>query len=288
MMKSMAIRATAVGIVANCLLLALKALAVSLSDSLTIFSEMLNSLSDVVAAVAILLCVRWAWKSPDESHPFGHRRAEPVAGLIVAIFTGILGFEVCRTAVVDLWYAAKPERIGLAPMIALLITVVGKTCMALYFSKRARQFHSPAIHATAVDCRNDVVIATQGLIAVVLAQFNLPILDTIAALLVGAYIFYSAYGIGMENIDYLMGRAPDAELLHEIQLAAESVKGVVNVDKIRAHYVGTFVHVELRAAVDGSLPTVQSHELAEAARQSVESLAMIDRAFVHIEPAPIA
>lgn len=284
MQKSMAIRATLVSIVANAALLAIKGAATYFSDSLVIFSETLNSLSDVAAALAILGCVYWAWQSPDESHPFGHRRAEPVAGLIVAIFTGILGFEVCRQAVADLWASEHSEHIGSAPIVALLITAVVKTAMTSYFNLRARQLHSPAFRATAIDCRNDVLIAVQGLIAVFLARYEMPFLDTLAALLVGGYIFYSAYGIGIENIDYLMGKAPDADLLRDIRRSAESVPGIVEVDAIKAHYVGTFVHVELTVRVDGALPTVESHALAEDARYAVELLPMIDRAFVHIEP----
>ena len=98
MAQSVAMRAAFVALGANAFLLALKAAATGLSDSLTIFSETLNSLADVVSAVVILVCVRWAWKRPDADHPFGHRRAEPIAGLVVAIFAGILGFEVCRMA----------------------------------------------------------------------------------------------------------------------------------------------------------------------------------------------
>jgi len=285
MQKSMAIRATLVGMIANALLLVIKAVATGLSDSLTIFSETLNSLSDVVAAFAVLLCVRWAWKSPDETHPFGHRRAEPIAGLLVAIFTGILGFEVCRTAVLKLVTGAGVGQIGTAPIAALVVTAAVKSGMAAYFNRRARQLHSPAFRATAVDCRNDVLIASQGLIAVVVAHLELPVLDTVGALLVGGYILYSGHSIGMENIDYLMGKAPDPELLDDIRRAAAQVPGIMDVDDIRAHYVGTFVHVELTVRVDGSLATVESHWLAEAARQAVEALPMIDRAFVHVEPA---
>ena len=123
MRRSVAMRASLVAIGANGFLLALKATATGLSDSLTIFSETLNSLADVVSAIVIVLCVRWAWERADESHPFGHRRAEPIAGLVVAILTGILGFEVCKTAVVDLWRGELPQRIGPYPIVALCITV---------------------------------------------------------------------------------------------------------------------------------------------------------------------
>jgi cation diffusion facilitator family transporter len=231
-----------------------------------------------------VLCVRWAWKHPDESHPFGHRRAEPIAGLIVAIFTGILGFEVCRTAVLDLWRGELPRHIGPYPIVALCITAGLKSWLAVYFRRRGKSLDSPALRATAVDCRNDVLVSLQGLVAVVVAQLRLPMLDTLAAILVGVYILYSGHRIGMENLDYLMGRAPDQELLEHIRAAAQAVAGVQQVDDIKAHYVGTFVHVELTARVDGALPTAASHDVCEATQAAVEAIGAVDRAFVHISP----
>lgn len=284
MPRKSAMRAAALAIGANCGLLLLKAAATSLSDSLTIRSETLNSLSDCVASVVILLCVRWAWKSPDQDHPFGHRRAEPVAGLIVAIFTGILGFEVCRTAVLKLWRGDLPSEIGQYPIFALCLTVLIKGAMSVYFSRRSRILGSPALRATSVDCRNDVLVAAQGLVAVVLADYHLQELDRLAALIVGLYILYSGHRIGIENLDYLMGKAPGETLLKEIRAAAERVPRVLEVDHVKAHFVGTFVHVELTARVDGLLSTADSHEVAEAVRFSVEAIEHVDRVFVHIEP----
>jgi cation diffusion facilitator family transporter len=281
-------RAALVAIGANVLLLVLKATATGLSDSLTIYSETINSLSDVISAVVILLCVRWAWMRPDEGHPFGHRRAEPIAGLVVAIFTGILGFEVCRTAVQDLWAGKLPERIGPYPIVALCITAGLKAWLTAYFHRRGKALDSPALRATAVDCRNDVIVSLQGLVAVFVAEFGLPVLDMVAAILVGGYILYSAHRIGMENLDYLMGRAPSQELLERIRAAARGVEGVQEVGDIKAHYVGTFVHVELTAKVDGAISTTDSHDVCEAARAAVESMGSVDRAFIHISPVQIA
>lgn len=284
MQRSVAMRATVFGMAANFGLFVLKATATSLSESLTIFSETLNSLADLVAATAILLCVRWAYEQADESHPFGHRRAEPVAGLLTAIFTGILGFEVCRRAIMNLVHGAPPAEIGVYPIIALCITAIVKAGMAVFFSRRARQLHSPAFRATAVDSRNDVLLACQGLTAVLIAYVRVPILDTVGGLLVGLYILWQGHSIGMENIDYLMGKAPEPELMRDIQTAAENVPHVREVVDVRGHYVGTFVHVELTARVNGELSTTDSHRVAEQVRESVEKLGMVDRAFVHIEP----
>ena len=284
MTTSIARRAALVGLAANAMLLVLKAAATGLSDSLTIFSETLNSASDLVAAVVILLCVHWASKRPDEDHPFGHRRAEPIAGLLVSIFTGILGFEVCRTAVTNLTAGITASNIGPFPVVALCVTAGVKLCLWVYFSRTGRRLDSPAFRATAADCRNDVLLAVQGLAAVGVAAVGVPVLDTLSAIVVGLYILYSAHRIGMENIDYLMGKAPEPELLARIRSAAAGVDGVVQVGDIKGHYVGTFIHVELTARVDGSLPTIDSHDLAEATRAAVEQLDAVDRAFIHIEP----
>ena len=284
MRRSAAMRAAYVALVANLLLLALKASATELSDSLTIFSETLNSLADVVSAVVILACVHWAWMRPDEGHPFGHHRAEPIAGLLVAIFAGILGFEVCKTAVFGLVQGRHAQHIGPYPSVALCIAVVVKAVLWRYFVRRGRQLDSPALRATAVDCRNDVFVALQGLVAVAVAEFRLPLLDTLAAILVGCYILYGAYRIAVENVDFLMGKAPEPHMVERIRQAAASVPGVRGVGHIKGHYVGTMIHVELSAYVDGDLSTTESHDLCEATREAVESIEAIDRAFVHISP----
>ncbi len=285
MARSKAMRAALIAISANVFLLVLKAIATGLSDSLTIFSETLNSLADVVSAIVILICVRWAWLSPDEDHPFGHRRAEPIAGLIVAIFTGILGFEVCKTAVLDLYGSRLPENIGTFPIFALIVTAVMKIRLYYFFRARGEKLNSPGLRAAAVDCRNDVLVAMQGLVAVVVAEYRIPLFDVLSALLIGVYILYSAHRVGMENLDYLMGRAPDEEMLECIKGIALDVDGVRAVRSIKGHYVGTFIHVELTAVVDGKLSTTASHDVCEATRAAVENLGQVDRAFVHISPA---
>ncbi len=273
----------AVGLLANLLLLILKASASGISDSLTIFSETLNSLSDFIGAIVILIFVRWAHRKTDDDHPFGHHRAEPIAGLVLGLFSGILGIEVIRHAIIDLSTGAQ-NQIGPWPAIVLAVAIAVKGGLAVYFRRLSQSLASPAFRASAVDCRNDVIVGIQALIGVSLAQANLSVFDGISALLVGIYILYSAYIVAAENIDFLMGKAPEPKINEEIKRIARQVDRVVEVDEIRAHYVGIYIHVELTARVWGDLPTSVSHEIAEEVRDAVEQLPEVGRAFVHIEP----
>ena len=226
-------------------------------------------------------------RRPDVHHPFGHRRAEPIAALVTAIFIGILGFEVSKSGVLDLWafLAGRPtsRAMGFMPIPALAVTIVLKSLMAVYYTRVGKQYNSPALRATAVDCRNDVLICLGSLSGVTLAE-RWVVLDSAAGTLVGLYIFYSAYRVGLENIHYLMGHAPPPELTARIAELARSVPYVRAVSDVRAHYVGHFVQVELSVHVDAELPTHQSHEIAEQVRQVIEGHELVDRAFVHVEP----
>jgi cation diffusion facilitator family transporter len=274
----------AIGIFANLFLLILKASASGISESLTIFSETLNSLSDFIGAIVIFVFVNWAHRTVDDDHPFGHHRAEPIAGLVLGLFSGILGIEVIRHALIDFSRGSPAHHIGPWPALALVAAIIVKGALAVYFRKLSHRLKSPAFRASAVDCRNDVFVGTQALVGVLLAEANLAVFDTISGLLVGIYILYSAYVVATENIDYLMGKAPQPDIHEEILASARRVDGVVEVDDVRAHYVGTFIHVELTARVDPHLPTRDSHSIAEDVRHSVEELPDVSRAFVHIEP----
>ncbi|MFQ5466145.1 MAG: cation diffusion facilitator family transporter, partial [Thermodesulfobacteriota bacterium] len=93
-MNPVAFRATLLNIIGNTVLFAIKLAAGILSGSIALISDSINSLNDIASSIATFICVRISGKQADEGHPFGHSRAEPIAGLIIAVLAGILGFEV--------------------------------------------------------------------------------------------------------------------------------------------------------------------------------------------------
>ncbi len=281
--RQLARRATYIVMGGNVFLLIIKALATRVSESLAILTETVNSLTDVFASIAVLICVRLATTSADESHPFGHARAEPLAGLVVAIFTGIMGWEVLHSPLSRLANPGDQLYIGPYALPVLVVTLLVKGAMTIYLRRLAGRIHSPALKASSYDCRNDVLVASLALIGVILGH-QFPVVDAGAALLISVYILYNAYQIGRENVDYLMGTTPEPAMLEEIREKAAGVSLADEIHNIRAHYVGTFLHVELDVLIDGDLSTHDSHHVAELVREQIEQIDYVDRAFVHIEP----
>ncbi|RMF06028.1 hypothetical protein D6764_03300 [Candidatus Woesearchaeota archaeon] len=103
-------------------------------------------------------------------------------------------------------------------------------------------------------------------------------------MLLGLFILYSAFDIGRKNILFLMGSSPPAKVLDEIGDAARSVKGVDATNDIFGHYFGNKVHAEVHINVSNKLTTPEAHEIGKEVQRKVESIPVVSKAFVHIDP----
>ncbi len=282
-MKPIALKASLVNILGNTALFIIKISAGLLSGSIALLSDAMNSLNDIAASFATFYCMKVSAKSADEEHPFGHARAEPIAGIVIAILAGILGFEIIRESI-GRFIQPRETTIGAFALSVPVITILVKTVMARYFKRAGEEANSPALAATAVDSMMDVIVSGAALVGILGVKLGYPTLDPIAGIVISLWIIFTGYKIGTENIDYLMGRAPDKEMIKRIKELAEQSDGVVGSNTLRAHYVGNFIHVEIHIEVDGNLSTDASHTICENVRKTLITIPQVDEAFIHIDP----
>ncbi|NTV22920.1 MAG: cation transporter [Nanoarchaeota archaeon] len=276
-------KVTSRGVFLNVFLFLIKLTAGIFSGSLAVMSDAFNSLTDIISYSAIHFAVKESDRKADEGHPFGHHRAEPIAGLVVAIFAGILSFEIIKSAASGLF---NPRTIAFETfaVIVLMVTMVTKFFMSRYFLKKGEELDRPAIRAAGIDSRNDVFMSSIALFGVIGQRLGVPVLDSIAAIVIAGFVFYSGYRLGVENIDYLMGKAPPKEKVDEMKKLALRIKGVRGLNDVRAHYVGNYIHVEIHVEVDKHLDTKTSHDIGKQVQYAVEKLKHVDKAFIHIDP----
>ena len=246
-------------------------------------SDAINSFTDIISSVIVFISVKVSAKRADKEHPFGHHRAEPIAGLVVAIFIGIVGFEVINAAFNRVINGGAIIK-GVAPMIVIGFTLVLKFFMYLYVVKVGKKIKSTALLASATDHRNDVLISFSALIGVGGAYFGYVMLDPLVAFVIGVWIIYAGYKIGVDNVKYLIGEAPSDELMSKIKKIALEVKGVKGVNDVRAHYVGVLLHAEVHIEVDRKLTIYRAHTIGKNAQRKIEKLPEVNKAFVHIDP----
>jgi cation diffusion facilitator family transporter len=271
------------GIIGNALLFGGKIVTGLAFNSIAIISDSLNSFTDIIASTIVFISIRSSYKAPDADHPFGHKRAQPIAGLIVAIFTGIVGFEVITQAVTRLFTGAEIEK-GILPILLVAAVMVVKLGMHLYARVVAARTRSTALAASAMDHRNDVLISAAVLAGVVASNLGFPIFDPIVAIAIGLWIIRAGFAIGRDNIKYLMGEAPPKDLVEKILAAARGVPGVLGLNDVFAHYVGTTVEIEIHINVESRLNVEEAHAIGKQVQRAIEQTEEISRAFIHIDP----
>jgi cation diffusion facilitator family transporter len=227
--------------------------------------------------------VRVSLKKPDEDHQFGHNAAQPLSVFLIALFTAMLSINLIEESVKRI---ITPSHVNVIPpvYIILIITIITKLILNRYQTAVSKAYKSPAIKATAIDSRNDVLTSSLSILGILGVQLGLRYLDGIAGILIALFIFQSAYQMTKENIDYLMGRSADKSLILEIANAALKVEGVRGLNELKSHYVGNKFHVEIHINVDKNLTTEVSHDIGEKVQDAVSNLSDINQVFVHIDP----
>lgn len=281
--KNPAQNATIFLVSANALLFLLKLAAGIISNSIAIISDAINSLTDIIASIVVLICVRMGCKRADEEHPFGHHRVEPIAGLIVAIFMSLVGLEIIHTSI-DRLISGERVMFGFFSVSVLVFTMALKTFMAVYLRKVSKQANSPALFASSVDCRNDIFISATVLLGFIGYRLGYTYLDSTAGIVIGLWIIFSGYEVGRSNIDFLIGKSPSKKFMENVKKAALSIKGVKGLNDIRAHYVGNYFHIELHIEVNKNLSLKAAHDIGKKVEHEVQSLSGVDKAFIHIDP----
>ncbi|NLE75633.1 MAG: cation transporter [Chloroflexi bacterium] len=279
-------RAIWTAIVGNGVLVLAKGAAAWLSDSTALLATTVDSATDL----AYTLFMAWGlWRSQqpaDDGHPQGHSRIEPLVSTVIALMMGLAGSEVVRQALDRL--RGEPAIFAWGWPAGILVgSALVKVAMYLMVRRLGREAHSPAIMASAQDNLTDVISSGTALVGVLAASWLHPQADPLAALAVSVWIFRNAWGILVENLGYLTGRAAKPELLEQICAAARHVDGVMGVHRVIADYCGPQVRVELHVDLDGDIPFRDAHQISNAVRDAVEALDEVDLAFVHLEPSQI-
>jgi cation diffusion facilitator family transporter len=277
-------RVGVVVLAANLGLVAAKAAAWWLSGSIAVGSEAVNSLADVAYSLVVLGGLYLTTQPPDFEHPHGHERIEPFVSLVVALGVLAAGGGVIWSAATSLLAGTYGRSGGLAAIVVLSGTAVAKYALYRYCLGVARDHHSPAIRATALDNRNDILTAGAALAGVLGSAVGYPVLDPVAALAVALGILYTGYEIVRDNLNYLVGGAPPADLREEILARALSHPEVRGAHDVVAHYVGPEVDVSLHIEVEGEMSLYDAHDIETEVRQQVQAIPAVDDVFVHVDP----
>jgi cation diffusion facilitator family transporter len=279
-------RAAAWGIALALGLGLVKALGGAFGHSLALLSDAVHSLVDAAISGALLGALFVAERPADREHPYGHGRAEALAGAAVALLLMLLAAGIAWEAVASLReFRPAPQSYTLAIAASCALFQEG---MYRYSSSIARRTGSGALMATAWDYRLDAFGALAVVAGVSLAKWGGPAwhwADQAAALVVAATVFWVGGGLLRDNVDSLMDRQAGPELLDTVRKEAAAVPDVRAVEKLRIRKVGLEYLVDIHVEVDPDQTVEEGHAIAHRVKDRlIHDVTPVRDVLVHVEP----
>ena len=254
------------------------------AGSLALLADGLHSLSDVATDVAVLLGLRLGSKAPDQSHPYGHGRAETFSAGLVALILIVVGGGMIFYASVSI---ARDEIIvpRFAVLAAAVISIAAKEWLYRATRKVAIQSHSPALYANAWHHRSDALSSVAVAIGFITLRFGFHHGDHVAAIVIGLLIIWVGVKVIGEALHELAESAVDSETRGRIEDIINSNASIRQWHKLRTRTVGREIFLDLHILVDPELNVTAAHEIAEGLEKTLdEQISRPLNITVHIEP----
>ena len=277
-------RVIKMGFWVNAVLMIMKLLAGYFGRSEAVFADGMESVADFIALGSSMIALRIGSRPFDESHPYGHGKAESISAIIVSLIifsTG--GWILVRSvhAVIDGVYEV-PAAMAVA---AAFLTIITKEALYRYSITAGKKLGSPAILAVARDHRKDAITSVSTLVGVTGAFFGLTVMDPLAAGITSLFIFHIGYKTFMDAAHDLMDGKPDDNSMEDIRKIAEGVAGVEYVHEIRCRRSGQYLIVDLKLDMNPEMTVRESHAIARSVKQLIfEHAANVGDVMIHINP----
>lgn len=281
-----AIRTAYFSIVGNTALATIKGLAGFFGNSYALIADAIESTTDILSSILVLLGLKYAYRPADKNHPYGHGRIEP---LITFIVVGFLITSATIIAYESIQNIGTPHELPKVWTLYVLgAIIVWKEISYQIVLKKSKQTNSSSLKADAWHHRSDAITSITAFIGISIALIlgkGYETADDWAALFASGFILYNSYQIFRPALGEIMDEHTYDDLEQEIRNIAVTVNGVLDTEKCFIRKAGLQYHIDPHATVDSNLTVKQGHDIAHKLKDTLrQELPQIGHVLIHIEP----
>jgi cation diffusion facilitator family transporter len=277
-------RSTWVSVVVNLLLSGTQIVVGVLSKSQGLIADGIHSASDLVADFVVLLASHHSGKDADEDHPYGHQRFENAAALALGMLLLAVGAGMLWSAVQKLQAPESIPSVHIAALWVALGALAAKELLFRYMLAVAKRLKSSMLVANAWHARSDAASSLVVAVGIVGNLLGVPMLDPIAALVVGLMVGRMGLRFSWDALHDLMDRAADEQEVDAIRATLLATPGVAGVHDVRTRKMGDLIVVDAHLEVDGDMTVEQGHDIAVSARRAVMQRHRVLNLMTHVDP----
>lgn len=265
--------------------MAIKYVAYVVSGSVALYSDALESVVNVMTAIAAFIAVRVSVKPADADHPFGHHKAE----FFAAIFEGAMIIVAALLILAKAYTALTTEVVLQSPTLGLSINAAAAGINAIWayaLISRGRQWRSPALVADGQHLYTDVVTSAGVIVGLILAiATGWTILDPLLAAVVALNILWTGHRIALQSMSSLLDQAASPDIEARIRRIIEgNGGGALQAHDIRTRQAGRALFIEFHLVVPGTMTVDEAHDICDRLEDAIEAAIEGSEVVIHVEP----
>ena len=250
------IKTSYIGIIFNILLVIFKMIVGFIANSIAIILDAVNNLTDVISSTATIIGMKFASKSPDKEHPFGHGRIEYFTSVIIATFIIIAGLLAMKESIVKI---INPGDVNYSyiSLIVITVAVISKFIFGKKVKSIGNKLKSHSLIAVGTDALMDSVLSFTTLIAGILNIIYGLCIEGYLGIVISLVIIKSGIMIFRESMDIMIGKRFDKNLTDKIKNEISKYDEVIDVCDLTLHNYGPNktvgnVHIEIDDKINAS------------------------------------
>jgi cation diffusion facilitator family transporter len=278
-------RAALVAVLGGVLVLSLKLLGAALTGSVGVLSDALESIVNVAAAAFTAWAVAFASRPPDESHPYGHDKAEYLSSTLEALLIGVAGALTISAALERLQSPRVLEFVPIGFAVTIVASIVN-VFLGRYLVGVGKRLESSALEADGRHVLSDVytsagVIAGAGLAVVT----GVPWLDPLLALGVSGLLILTAFRLLRNSVSALLDPALSTEDMHRLSTALERQRAsFLEIHDLRTRQAGSRRFVDFHLILPAGLSVGEAHARCDALEDAILEVLPGCSVTIHVEP----
>ena len=277
-------RSTWVSIAANVALTAGQMIVGTLAKSQALVSDGIHSLSDVVADVVVLVAGHQGRKDADDDHPYGHQRFETAAMLMLGGLLLLVGLGMFWSAAMRMQNPSAIPHVSRIALWAACAALLVKETLFRYMMGVAKRVKSSMLAANAWHARSDAASSLVVALGILGNLLGVPILDPIAAIIVGFMVARMGWSFGWQAMNDLMDHAADDEEVASIRATLLGTPGVAGVHDLRTRKAGDMIMVDAHIEVDPHITVEAAHAITVEAQRRTLIRHRVLSLMTHIDP----
>ena len=257
------------GIIVNILLSAVKLIIGIFANSISIISDALNNVTDAGSSIVTMIGFKVSQKKIDKDHPWGHGRMEYITAFIVDILIVLVGVELFKSSFDKIIHPTLPD-ISNITIVILVIAVLTKLWLFVFYNKIAKTIDSAAIKGNAYDSISDSISTFVVLLSAIVAKIFGISIDGYASILVAIFILFTGFKALKETIDLLLGMKPDVEFVEKLEEFTKKYEMISGIHDIMVHDYGPGRKiVSFHAEVPANCDICKAHDVIDQMEQDI-------------------